>query len=318
MVRAISGLIEYGYRALYHQNRLRVINVVSLPAYGVLTEEKGTDDMAKFNIRTARATGSSPLTAEPQPTGKTHEGGTGYQRDAQSELFLRATCNFAGEDTFYEQAATADERLRELVHGLATTDDGWAWVKEFVPWLRAGGNIRTASITLAAEAVKARLDKGLSGDGNRQLIPAVMLRADEPGEMIAYWLTRYGRNIPMPVKRGVADGVQRLYTERNFLRYDKTGNAIRFGDVLDLVHPRATSEAQGMLYSWAITARHSREAEPPEALKAVSARRQLSKMPLDDRHEFAHRVVTGDEEAFTLFQLALAGQWEWAKSWLGG
>ena len=47
-------------------------------------------------------------------------------RDARSELFLRATASFAGEDSFYEEAAVRDGRIRELVSELATDVDGLA------------------------------------------------------------------------------------------------------------------------------------------------------------------------------------------------
>ena len=55
--------------------------------------------------------------------------------------------------------------------------------------------------------------------------------------MLAYWTSRYGRAVPKPVKRGVADAVTRLYDERAFLRYDSAGRGFRFSDVIDLVHP---------------------------------------------------------------------------------
>jgi len=192
--------------------------------------------MPKFNVKFARSAGRGPLATEAVPSGRTHEGGTGYARDARSELFLRATASFAGEDSFYEEAAVRDGRMRELVSGLATDADGFAWLQGFLPWLRDGGNMRTAPVVLAAEAVKARLAAGLDG-GNRQLVGSVLRRPDEPGEMLAYWTSRYGRAVPKPVKRGVADAVARLYDERAFLRYDSTARGFRFGDVIDLVHP---------------------------------------------------------------------------------
>ena len=43
--------------------------------------------------------------------------------------------------------------------------------------------------------------------------------------MLGYWLSTHGRNVPMPVKRGVADAARRLYTERAALRYDGLGAA---------------------------------------------------------------------------------------------
>jgi hypothetical protein len=75
------------------------------------------------------------------------------------------------------------------------------------------GKHANAPVVLAAEAVRARLAAGLEG-GNRQLVGSVLHRADEPGEMLAYWTSRYGRTVPKPVKRGIADAVARLYDER--------------------------------------------------------------------------------------------------------
>jgi hypothetical protein len=147
--------------------------------------------MSKFNVTSARSAGRGPLATKAVPSGRTHEGGTGYARDARSELFLRATASFAGEDSFYEDAAVRDGQMSELVSGLATNQDGFAWLQDFLPWLRDGGNVRSASVVLAAEAVKARLAAGLDG-GNRQLVGSVLRRADEPGEMLAYWTSATG------------------------------------------------------------------------------------------------------------------------------
>jgi hypothetical protein len=274
--------------------------------------------VSKFNLTTARPVGRGPLATEAVPSGRTHEGGAGYARDARSELFLRATASFAGEDSFYEEAAARDGRMSELVSGLATDADGFAWLRGFLPWLRDGGNMRTAPVALAAEAVRARLAAGLDG-GNRQLVGSVLRRGDEPGEMLAYWTSRYGRAIPKPVKRGIADAVARLYDERSFLRYDSAARGFRFGDVLDLVHPSpaaAKTAWQGDLFRWAITARHGRDAEPPVSLPAVRARWELSRMAPAERHRVARRVLDGHERPGRL-ELAAAGQWEWLLSWLG-
>jgi hypothetical protein len=66
--------------------------------------------MSKYNRGTVKAAGRGPLAAQATPSGKTHEGGAGYARDARSELFLRATASFAGEGSFYEGAAVRDDR----------------------------------------------------------------------------------------------------------------------------------------------------------------------------------------------------------------
>lgn len=274
--------------------------------------------MSKFNLTTARAAGRGPLATEAVPSGRTHEDGAGYARDARSELFLRATASFAGEDSFYEDTAVRDDRMRELVSALATDADGFAWLQGFLPWLRDAENVRTAPVLLAAEAVRARLAVGLEG-GNRQLAGSVLRRADEPGEMLAYWTSRYGRAVPKPVKRGIADAVVRLYDERAFLRYDSEARGFRFGDVIDLVHPSpaaARTAWQGDLFRWAITARHGRDEAPPVSLRAVRARWELARLAPAERHRGVRDVLDGRGQR-ELLDLAAAGQWEWLLSWLG-
>lgn len=179
--------------------------------------------MAKFNTTGTRpAVGSGPIATDTQPTGTTHEGAPGYARSAKSELFLCAVSNMVGESSFYESGGDRDQRYRDLISQIATADAGWTLA--FLTWLRGEGNMRSASLVGAAEAVKARLDAAKDGSEvangarNRQLINAVLQRADEPGELLAYWTSRYGRAIPKPVKRGVADAILRLYTERNLLK----------------------------------------------------------------------------------------------------
>ncbi len=188
--------------------------------------------MGKFNTPTATARTIGPIvTTGPAAT---FEGGAGFARDAKSDLFLLAVTNMVGERTFYENADARDARFEQLVHQVAVLDGDW--MGRFIPWLRGEANMRSASLVAACEAVKARLAAGLSG-GNRCLIDAACQRADEPGEVLAYWTSRHGRTIPMPVKRGLTDAVRRLYSGKSLLKYDTDSKGYRFGDVLNLIHP---------------------------------------------------------------------------------
>lgn len=225
--------------------------------------------MAKFNRPDVKPTVHSPITTEAQPSGRTFEGAPGYARDAKSELFLLAVANMVGEDTFYEKAGARDERFERLVHQVAVEDP--QWMGRFIPWLRAEANMRTASLVAACEAVKARLAADLAG-GNRSVIDAACQRPDEPGELLAYWTSRHGRAIPKPVKRGVADAVQRLYTQHALLKYDTASKGYRFGDVIDLVHPTPADDKarwQGDLFRHALDRRHGRGHSIPESLEMI-------------------------------------------------
>lgn len=289
--------------------------------------------MSKFNTgahtpRPAVATTTSVMQTtgnNKAPTARTFEGAAAWTRDAKTDLFLRATSSFhGGEDSFYEKGEDRDAKLVELVHRLAIEDP--AWVYQFAGWLRGPGNIRTASVMVACEFVKARLDaldarkitnpKPVGDQAyeilhyNRRIIDIVCQRADEPSELLAYWTSRFGRNIPKPVKRGLADAVRRLYNERSLLKYDTASHGYRFADVLELCHPSTAPDKpwQGDLFKYAIDRRHERDdIVIPDSLAMINANRAFRQRATDA----PHLVYANDE-------LRAAGlTWENAQSIAG-
>lgn len=263
--------------------------------------------MSKFNVKNVRANLLSAVRSEPKPSGSTYEGAPGYLRDGRSELFLLAVSNLVGENTFYEAASERDLRFRELVRTLAVDDVDW--LARFLRWLRTTANLRSASLVGALEAARARIDAGAHGT-TRELVASVLQRPDEPGEALAYWISTYGKAIPKPVKRGVADAVRRLYTERSLLKYDTATKGFRFGDVLELVHARRAPDQpwQGALFQHALDRRHGRDRDIPDALPMLRARSLLLETPVSDR-----RSLLGG----SLFRAA-GMTWESVAGWLQG
>lgn len=210
--------------------------------------------MAKFSGKTApRVQPVSPVRTKRKQYEDTftHEGGEGFERTAKSELFLLAVTNMVGENTFYESAKDRDNRFKQLAWKVTKKDP--EWVRNFIPYLRNTMQMRSASIVLAAHYVAAGGDKG------RSVVDSAISRADEPAEILAYWAQEYGKNFPQPIKRGVADAALRLYNERNVLKYDGQSHAWRFGDVIELTHPKPESPEQSELFKYLISARHNRD-----------------------------------------------------------
>ncbi|MER7814575.1 TROVE domain-containing protein [Streptomyces sp. NPDC096153] len=267
--------------------------------------------MTRFNTRTARPAVSSPVTTTGH-TAPTYEGATGHLRDAKSELFLLAVSNLVSVDTFYEPGAARDDRYERLVRRLAIEDPDWT--AALLAWLRTDGNMRTAALVGAAEFTAERLLRQAPGY-SRQVIASVLRRADEPGELLGYWTSRYGRAIPKPVKRGIADAVQRLYSGKSLLKYDTASKGYRFGDVLNLVHasPDPDKPWQGELFRYALDRRHNADtAVPPASDRTLTAHRALMALPVGERRA----VVTGPGGAE---RLAAAGiTWEALAGWLQG
>ncbi|MEV6988850.1 TROVE domain-containing protein [Streptomyces sp. NPDC093228] len=269
--------------------------------------------MARFNTRAAKPQPTSRVTSTGRVL-RTYEGGRGHERDPRSELFLLAVSNLVAQRTFYETGADRDDRFAALVRRLAVTDP--SWTAGLLGWLRGEGNLRTASVVGAAEYVKARLDAGATdGPANRQVVSSVLQRPDEPGELLAYWTSAYGRNVPKPVKRGLADAVRRLYHGKALLKYDTVSKGYRFGDVLNLVHaaPHPDKPWQGELFRYALDRRHNPDTALPPASNAVlTAHRELMAIPVEQRRA----VVTAPGGAE---RLAAAGMtWEALAGWLQG
>lgn len=275
--------------------------------------------MSRFNTRSVRPSVSSPVTSTGQRA-VTAEGATGYLRSEKSELFLLAVANMVGQDTFYEQAGQRDDRFTTLVRSLAIADP--AWTAGLLSWLRGEGNMRTASLVGAAEFVHARLQvektpglaaiEGVGPHSNRSVVASVLQRADEPGEFLGYWTSKYGRRIPKPVKRGIEDAVGRLYNERALLKYDTASKGYRFGDVIELVHPKPAALWQGDLFKHAIDRRHGRGDEPPASLSLLQTRAAIADWDAEKRRALLSRP---DAAEF----LNHAGMtWEALAGWLQG
>lgn len=269
--------------------------------------------MSRFNTRTAKPSVVSPVVSTGERT-VTHQGGAGYLRDAKSELFLLAVANFVSQESFYETGGQRDDRFTELIRTLAVEDP--VWTAGLLGWLRGDGNMRTAAIVGAAEFVKARLEAGQSADvSNRGVVDSVLRRPDEPGELLAYWTARYGRNVPKPVKRGIADSVRRLYSGKSLLKYDTASKGYRFGDILNLVHasPDSGKPWQGELFRYALDRRHNPDtAVPPASNRTLTAHRALMAVPVEERRA----LVTGADGAARLAEAGMT--WEALAGWLQG
>lgn len=273
--------------------------------------------MAKFNTLQTRPQVFSAVTSEQISSGTTHEGAPGFARDAKSELFLYAVSRFSGEGSFYEDAKKGDTRYRSLVCN-ATAEDP-EWVAFFLKWLRTDANMRTAAIVGAAEYVKTRsladpTNKDIAPTG-RKVVNSVILRADEPGEMIAYWTTTYGMSIPWPIKRGVGDALLRLGSEFNYLKYGESGG-YTFDRLLNLCHPgdrkrsnqKIRGEWQHALFGHIIKTKYEPSTEIPETLETLTRRQALMKLPVNERRSALEPML-----------LREAGMtWEALAGWLQG
>ncbi|MFC4335552.1 TROVE domain-containing protein [Salininema proteolyticum] len=239
-----------------------------------------------------------------QPTAMANpEGGMGFIRDAKEELFVLALNFASGKDTAYEKSDERFARFLDLLYAVTVKDA--KWIRHFLPWLRDSANMRTVSLIGGLEAAFGLW--ATNQTGGRQLVDGVLQRADEPGEAVAYWQKNYGRALPKPVKRGIADAVVRLYGERSVLKYDKRNRNWRFADVITHVHPKPKDERQSELFRYLVKARKNRGVPVPDALTTLKAHYALQRRARSNTMLLLNRRSL-EEAAFTWEQaLSLAG-----------
>ena len=246
--------------------------------------------MSKFNHSSVRARGGvSAVSVDETPSGFTFEGGAGFARDEKSELFLAAVSDFANEGSFYESANNRSRRINTLVRKVAVADP--EWVKNFVTWLRNEANMRSISLVIALEAAKGMLEANVPGA--RAIVSSAIRRADEPGEALGYWFANYGRKLPAPVKRGIADAVVKTYSQYSLAKYDTPSHSFRFGDVIELVHPSPKDVEQSNLFKYALDRRRNSDASA-EGLDMLWNRALFMDMSTDQKLE-AIRSGNGSE-----------------------
>lgn len=275
--------------------------------------------MAKLNqtLRGNRLVGvRGAITSETTASGRTHQGGAGYVRDSQGELFLLAVTNFVGEDTFYEGSSERDARYRNLVAACATIDP--QWTADLLGWLRTKANMRSASIVGAIEAARALAAAGTDPAGvtPRRLVDSVLQRADEPGEALAYWHANYGRTLPKWFKRALGDAAVRLYTPYSYAKWDSDRNIIRFADVIEVSQLKRHRGDNTGLFKFILDSRPGTRRAPitgdVSTVPMLAARARITATPAAERRAFL--LAPGARD-----RLRDAGlTWEAVSGWLQG
>jgi hypothetical protein len=270
--------------------------------------------MTKFSGTKNRPQRTNPVAAVQTNATRTstNEGGLAFARDAESDLFLLAATNMVDEDTFYERAGDRDGRFAALVHEVTLANpafiagaDPEAGRVGLAQYLRQTMLMRSAAVVMAAEYVAA------GGAGGRSVVARALQRADEPAELLGYWMANHGRRLPMAVKRGVADAVRRLYTERAALRYDGLTRQLRMADVIELVHPEPKDAAQSALFRYLLDRRHHDDAVAGPELPVLAAAARLADIEVRDR-----RTVLRERGPSVLAQGGIS--WERLSGWLPG
>lgn len=212
-------------------------------------------------------------------------------RRLQRELFRMVVSDLVGDPPNLYAA-----RLARYVHLVRRcTVEHPDWTAALLRWARHEAGLAYTAHAGAAEFLAARLAAGQHGM-SRQVIDSVLVEPLDPTWLLYYWNYFHGRTLPKPLKRGISDAVRRLYTEQSVLEDDRTRMELRFGDVLNRVHPKPVDERQSALFRSIVERRYDRNAQnvkPPRPQPAPA--RELPRLA-------GHTLVLADLNAVERYE----------------
>lgn len=196
--------------------------------------------MAKFN---RPSTPEEHVRRHPAATWN-YEGGLAFTVEAETELYMRA-CTALFEDRYYTTAEQQRSQLRAAVHRCDRR-----YVLQLANYVRNAMHLRALPIALLAEASVMQSAARQSKADVRAYVPKIVRRADEPMELVAYWLANVGIGtkamFPNALRKGLSDALLQ-FSEHQLAKYNRPG-AVTLKDVLNIVHPRPDSPARSALY----------------------------------------------------------------------
>lgn len=200
--------------------------------------------MSKFN---RAETIEEQLAKHPDAT-TNHGGGLAFRVSPEMELYLRA-CTALIEDKFYTRADSELAELRALIRNCDRK-----YVLQLAHFVRNKMHLRSFPMVLLAEAASMEAEKGEPKRDVREYVPKIVRRADEPAELLAYWIDTIGggtkKNLPNALKKGLSDALLQ-FDEYQLAKYDRKGK-IKLKDVIQLVHPVPDTPERSELYRRAL------------------------------------------------------------------
>ena len=178
-----------------------------------------------------------------------YEGGLAFRVSPEMELYLAACTSLFGEDKYYTTGSQEHDRLVELI---GKVDPLFAL--RLAEYVRQKMYLRTVPQVILAE-VAARVHGAYPGLGMnpvRVYAPRIAIRADEPMEVLAYWIRTRGSKSKLPnaLKRGLADALTR-FDAYELAKYDRKG-LVRLKDAIQILHPKPKNAEQSELFRRAL------------------------------------------------------------------
>ena len=173
-----------------------------------------------------------------------NEGAKAFPLDKRTELYS-ALVTTSLSNKFYESDNARLTRIRALIE-----QNEPAFIARLAIYARTKMHMRSVPLVLAVELAKVQSGNGLVS----KAVKGVVLRADEITELLAYYQLANERKaikklnkLSKQIQHGLADAFNR-FDEYQFAKYNRASE-IKLKDALFLVHPKAVTESQQMLFN---------------------------------------------------------------------
>lgn len=181
--------------------------------------------MAKFN---------SPKTIRTE----NRSGHAAYAMRDREKLVTQVLTSFFDEGKFYgDNSADMEKTIESVVR------QDPEFVSRLAVFARREFNMRSVSHVLTAYLAHEPAGKPFV----RDTIRGVTVRGDDVTEIMAFYLSKFGKPVPNALKKGIND-VLAGFDEYTLAKYKGDGKAVKMRDLLCLCRPKPKNEAQAALW----------------------------------------------------------------------
>lgn len=166
-------------------------------------------------------------------------GHAAYKMRDKEKLITQVLTSFFNEKKFYGDNS---DDMQETLKRVIKADP--QFVANLAVFARKEFNMRSVSHILVAHLAHEVEGKPFT----RKVVKAVSLRGDDVTEIMACYLSLFGKPIPNALKKGIADTLQG-FDEYTLAKYKGNGKAVKMRDLLCLCRPTPKTEAQSKLWN---------------------------------------------------------------------
>lgn len=172
-------------------------------------------------------------------------GAPAYSMDAKSKLVTQVLTSFFNEKKFYgDNSAEIQETIKAVI------DKEPQFVSNLAVFARRVSNMRSVPHILTAYLAHETSGKPYV----RSTIDGVVLRGDDLTEIMAFYLSTFGKPIPNSLRRAIANKLV-SFDEYTLAKYKGDNKAVKMRDLICLCRPRPQTSKQEDLFKRCLESR---------------------------------------------------------------